>query len=147
MLGLNIFWRAWVKKCIFFMYWDLSNLIVACSFNIINKTFRKHEIQKINCTKLTLPSLQLWGRYSKQNNFHIYSWICLQSRTVHPSTQTSWSLQVNKEGTIGSNEVPSKRISLSVVFWEKHSWFISFPSKSIDLHKDMYNTKLFFIIH
>ena len=36
------------------------DLIIACYFNIRNKKFRRHEVQKTKYTKLTLPALVYW---------------------------------------------------------------------------------------
>ena len=40
------------------MYCDTSYLIIACYFYIRNKNFRRHEVQKTKCLKLTLSALQ-----------------------------------------------------------------------------------------
>ena len=78
-----------MTKCL--MYWDPSDLIIiAFYFNIRNQEFRRHEIQKTNRTKLTLPALLC---YYKINKNHMES-----LQTMHLGSSIGAGLTISGAG-------------------------------------------------
>ena len=88
------------------MYWDPSDLIVSCYFNIDNQEFRRDEVQKTKCTKLTLLALQ----YSKVQYTELHL-TALHHITLHHTLLRHTALKIARWSTesVPYGELPQLR--------------------------------------